>query len=55
MSGQWPLEAVIEKKNEKGEWEFAGDIRSVELGEAWIARHGLGDDHRVVPKPAKEG
>lgn len=45
--GEWPLEAVIEQRDEDGTWKFAGAIRDVKTGEAWIAKHGLGEDTRV--------
>ena len=51
MSGDWPLEAVVEEHDEAGDvWKFAGAIRDVATGEAWIAKHGFEKTHRVRTK-----
>lgn len=51
MSGDWPMEAVVEEYDEAGGvWKFAGSIRDVATGEAWIAKHKFEKTHRVRPK-----
>lgn len=44
----WPMKAMVQKKNESGEWEDYGQIAGVNYAEVWIAKREDPSQWRVI-------
>jgi hypothetical protein len=46
---EWPMTAVIQRRNAEGEWVHYSQISTVEDAEVWIAKREVPGDWRALP------